>query len=120
MASTGLNIGPHPLTPENIDYYVRSRGPGSYVLSRGNDAGKFVVHYTGRSDEDLKARLKAHASNGLYARFKCDFTVSAKAAFQRECRIFHDFGGISKLDNKIHPDRPNGSGWECPICTIFD
>ena len=39
-----------------------------------------------------------------------------KAAFEKECRNFHDFGGVEKLDNDIHPDRPDGAAWKCPVC----
>lgn len=45
--------------------------------------------------------------------------TSAKAAFEKECHNYHDFGGKEKLDNTIHPDRPAGSGWKCPCCKIF-
>jgi hypothetical protein len=42
-----------------------------------------------------------------------------KAAFEKECHLFHDFGETS-LDNKIHPARPSGSNWKCPRCRILD
>ncbi|MEA1955124.1 MAG: hypothetical protein U9N02_01355 [Campylobacterota bacterium] len=81
---------------------------------------KFVPKYIGRSDSDLKARLLNHVSNEQYKEFKYSYATSQKAAFKKECQNFHDFGGSKKLDNDIHPDRPNGSGLECPICDIFD
>lgn len=35
--------------------------------------------------------------------------------------LLKNFGGIEKLDNDIHPNRPsNSKDWECPICDIFD
>lgn len=48
-------------------------------------------------------------------------TKNSKEAFEKECKNYHDFGGdIGSLDNDIHPDRPEGKEYECPICDIFD
>ena len=69
----------------------------------------------GRSDKDLNDRLKDHI--GEYGRFKFEYYGSAKAAFEKECHLYHDF---TPQDNKIHPDRPDGSNWKCPVCDIFD
>lgn len=33
---------------------------------------------------------------------------------------YKNLAGIEKLDNDIYPDRPNISGWECPVIDIFD
>ena len=44
-----------------------------------------------------------------------------KKHLKKECKNYHDFGGdIGSLDNDIHPDRPEGKEYECPICDIFD
>jgi len=37
--------------------------------------------------------------------------IRAKWIFNHGCVI---------LDNDIHPDRPDNSNWECPVCDIFD
>ena len=66
------------------------------------------------SDEETKTLIKA-AKDYYKARFKI-----AKAAFEKECQNYHDFGGSKKLDNKIHPDRPKDKDYECPVCDIFD
>lgn len=117
MASTGLN-GPYPLTTDGIDGNVTRTSPGAYVLGRmGNDS--FTVEYVGRSDTDVNARLKQWVGKG-YPRFKFGYFDSPKAVFEKECNIYHDFGGPSeKLDNDKHPQRPEGSSWQCPKCDVF-
>ena len=71
--------------------------------------------YVGRSDKDVNGRLHDHV--GSYKRFRFEYYGSAKASFEKECHLYHDF---KPSDNKIHPDRPNGRDWECPVCKIFD
>jgi len=113
---TGL-FGPHPLTSQGIDAAVKGAGVGTYVLGR-QEPNNFIVNYVGRSDTDLNDRLKDWEGS-KYTHFKFGFFETAKAAFEKECTVFHDFGGSAKLDNDIHPDRPNGSGWRCPRCNVF-
>jgi len=111
------------LTNEKIDQMVKKKSPGVdvpgvYVLDKSSTA-PFHVDYVGRSDDDLNARLKTHVGS-VYKYFKFDYATSPKNAFEKECELYHDFGGPQgKLDNKVHPDRPAGSGWKCPKCTIF-
>ena len=112
MATTGLH-GPHLLTEKEIDAAVRGTGPGAYALGRQVE-GTFYVDYVGRSDGDLNARLKQWAAS-KYIYFKYGFYDTAKAAFEKECRMFHDFGGTAKLDNKVHPARPEGTNLKCPV-----
>ncbi len=54
--------------------------------------------------------------NNKYKHFKFSYATSPKAAFEKECKNYHDFGGSEKLDNKQHPERPDGTNWECPVC----
>ncbi len=113
MAASGLR-GSYPLTTADISANVTKTSPGAYALGYTKD-NTFYIDYVGRSDADVAKRLKDHV--GKYSRFKYEYYQSAKAAFEKECRLYHDF---SPSDNKVHPDRPNGSGWACPVCTIFD
>jgi len=77
----------------------------------------YIVHYVGRSDNDVNSRLKDHV--GEYPKFKFDYFDSPKAAFEKECDIWHDFGGSEgKLGNKAHPDKPEVTDWKCPRCNI--
>jgi hypothetical protein len=116
MANSGL-FGPYPLTEGGIDARANGKGPGAYALGRSGDDGTYYISYVGRSDSDLNARLKSHIGN--YNEFKHAFYPSAKAAFEKECHLFHDFGETT-LDNKVHPARPQGTDWKCPRCKVFD
>ena len=116
-----LNMqGPYPLATQKIDEVIVNTSAGNYAL--GYTAEKtFYVRYVGRADSDVKGRLKKWAGKkDQYKEFKFSYASSPKAAFEKECHNFHDFGGIDKLDNDIHPDRPVGSDWKCPACDIFD
>jgi hypothetical protein len=119
MAVTGLH-GPRPLTEKDIDAVVVGVGTGAYTL--GRDTGPtFYVDYVGRSDNDLNGRLKQWVGT-KYTHFKYGFFPTAKDAFLKECRLFHDFGGTEKLDNKVHPARPEGTTLSCPVdgCDALD
>ena len=102
------------LTNNRIDAVVTQTKPGVYVLDK-SAGGAFQVNYVGRADEDLNKRLKDWV--GKYRFFKFDYATSPKDAYEKECELWHDFGGPKgKLDNKIHPDCPNGANWKCPRC----
>lgn len=114
MANTGLN-GPYILTKDNIAKVIKSVSPGAYALGVHKTDGIFYLDYVGRSDIDVGGRLGDHV--GKYTHFKFGYFSIAKAAFEKECHMYHDF---SPGENKVHPAR-NGLGkWECPRCTIFD
>lgn len=115
MANTGLR-GPFPLTGSGVDKEVTKKSAGAYALGNTNDKGAFVVKYVGRSDDDVNARLKQHVPQS-YTQFKYEYYSSAKAAFEKECNLYHDF---NPPDNLIHPDRPDGTNWKCPQCNKFD
>ena len=118
MASLNMN-GSYKLDIDTVNKTITKTSAGNYALGYTKDK-TFYVKYVGRSDSDLKARLLSHVASGKYDRFKYSYATSPKATFEKECQNFHDFGETKKLDNDIHPDRPNGSGWECPVCDIFD
>jgi hypothetical protein len=45
-----------------------------------------------------------------YTRFAYSYARSAEAAFEKECRNYHDFGGSDALDNEADPkSTPGGS-----------
>lgn len=81
---------------------------GAFVLDSENGA-KFHAVFVGRSDLDLNSQL--HLYVGVYKRFKYVYCSSAKAAFERECGLFHDF---DPYDNAIHPLRQAGSAGLVP------
>lgn len=48
-----------------------------------------------------------------YTRFAYSYAPSAMAAFEKECRNYHDFGGSDGLDNELPPERTAGDSGEC-------
>ena len=102
MASLGMGSA-YPLTNAKIDEVVTRVSAGNYAL--GHTSGNFMVKYVGRSDSDLKAELKARL-NPKYQQFKFIYAASPTAAYEKESRNYHDFGGSAKLDNEIHPAKP--------------
>jgi hypothetical protein len=111
MANSGL-LGPFSLTTDCIDTAVREASAGVYALGT-TLANTFNIAYVGRCDSDLRARLKAWV--GHYREFKFVCFDSPQAAFEKECSLFHDFGGPT-LDNKVHPGRRRGTDWKCLRC----
>lgn len=113
MADLNMPHGPYNLTNEEIDRHVAKDRAGNYAF--GHMSGNtFYVEYVGRSDNDLNGRIKHGV--GQYKHFKFSYAFSAKAAFEKECRNWHDFGGSDSLDNKIHPDKPDFTDLKCPVC----
>ncbi len=110
---TGL-LGPFPLSFDGITEAVKHHSAGVFTLGHIDRDGRFCVKYAGRSDTDVAAQLKNFiGSNQL---FKFGYAASSKAAFVKECDLFHDF---SPPGNALHPGRPQGTNWECPRCRIF-
>lgn len=113
-----LNMkGSYELTNEKIDEVITKTSAGNYALGYEKE-GTFYVNYVGRADSDVNGRLKKWVDS--YKKFKFSYATSPKAAFEKECENYHDFGESKSLDNKIHPDRPNGASWKCPKCDTFD
>lgn len=106
------------LSEGRINRTVTRTAPGVYVLDK-TTGGLFQVSHVGRSDDDVKARLKQHVRS-TYKYFKFDYATSPKNAFEKECELYHDFGGPEgKLDNNVHPGRPKDTDWKCPKCNTF-
>lgn len=118
MANLNMN-GPYFFNKDKVDEVVTRTSSGNYALGYVNDENAFIVQYVGRADIDVNTRLKQHIGEP-YKRFKFSYASSPKVAFEKECRNYHDFGESKKLNNKIHPDRPQNSSWKCPCCAIFD
>lgn len=112
MASLNMH-GPYPLTNEEINKRITKKSAGNYAYGYTKD-GIFYVKYVGRADSDLNDRIKHGV--GQYKEFKFSYAIDAKAAFEEECRNYHDFGGSDNLDNDTHPDKPDNTEYECPYC----
>ena len=113
MPSSGLR-GPFSLTKANINKTVTKKCAGVYALGCSRK-DRFHILYVGRSDSDVGDRLKDHLDE--YEEFKFRYCQTKRDGFEKEFRLYHDF---KPQDNDIHPDRPTGRNWECPICELFD
>jgi hypothetical protein len=109
--------GPYQLDRRTVDGEVTRTSPGNYALGRRADSGKLKVRYVGRADSDLNARLRSWVGKTKHPLFKYSYASSAKPAFEKECENYHDF---DPPGNEVHPDRPDGSKWNCPRCDVFD
>lgn len=116
--------GPFRLNNEEVDKRVRENKIGNYAYGYiGYKKGKrtFIVRYVGRSDNDLRQEIKTRYKTDakftdndcLY--FKFSYAENKKEAYEKECRNYHDFGGSECLYNDIHPARPAGKQYSCPI-----
>lgn len=112
----------YELTEEKINEVVDSNRIGNYAYGYLNDEGIFIVRYVGRSDSDLRERLKHglydnNPESAKYERFKFSYASSPGKAYEKECRNYHDFGGEEgRLVNDVHPAKPQNSSLSCPIC----
>ena len=112
-----LNMkGPYSLDAKTVDANIFKESIGNYALGTIDQEGQFVVKYVGRSDADLRERIKDHLDD--YPCFKFSYADDAVQAYQKECINYHDFSGDhNRLDNVIHPDKPEGrSDLKCPRC----
>ena len=123
--------GAFELTKEIADKKVESDKIGNYVLGDIDDNGELIPKYTGRSCEgqedkdrnyDLRQRILCYTdkdTNHLnktfpYFKFKC--AENAQEAYEIECLLWHGLGKNWKLDNKNHPEKPEGTELKCPHC----
>jgi hypothetical protein len=93
---------------------VTIKSSGVYALGR-TDGNTFYIGYVARLDDDVAGWLKQHVALPD-PQFKFAYATSAKDAFEKECKLYHDFG---RNRNPNHPARPVGSGWKCPRCKTF-
>jgi hypothetical protein len=105
---------PYQLTKLDLDVaFARDKAEmiGNYIVELYFERN-VVRRKAGRPDEQpLKDRLATYLDS-KYTRFRYKFAASKAAAFEQECRDYHQFDGRS--DNEIHPDRPNGTKLVCP------
>ena len=115
----GLNMvslfmkGPYNLSTEKVDELITARSPGNYALGHV-EGHAFIVRYIGRSDFDLRGRLKDWLEK--YTFFKWSYASSVKEAYEKECQNYHDFGENRMLENRYHPAKLDGKDWKCPVC----
>lgn len=129
MASLDMD-GPFALESKTIQGRVGGN-PGNFALGTLTSDKRFAVRLVGRSDDNLQKTLlkelkRGTGQPGFFARifagkkrinaFKFSHARDAEAAFAKECRNFHNFGGSNKLANKAHPQPPAGLKMACPYC----
>lgn len=122
MATLNMGIS-YDLTYDEIERVVAGGHKGNYALGYLNERAIFVVRYVGRSDSDLKERIK-HGIADMeadvtlrYERFKFSYADTVVEAYNKECQNYHDFGGSEGwLVNKVHPAKPEGYKGNCPVC----
>lgn len=122
MASLNMGIS-YDLTYDEVNRLVAENRKGNYAFGYLDERGVFIVRYVGRSDTDLREEIKNGIANmeadniRRYDRFKFSYAETDQEAYEKECRNYHDFGGVEGfLLNKIHPDKPEGYTGSCPIC----
>jgi len=132
--TTGLR-GNFRLERISVDVHVNHREAGVFTLGSlappsparpwspttgpdpaGSVPGELSIKYVGRSDHDLRSEIAEHI--GRYDAFQFEFYPNDVAAFEKECRLYHSFGGPDgKLDNPSHPPRPERfPRMSCPVC----
>ena len=125
MGSLNMN-GPYDFNDDSIEFNITKISGGNYALGTVDKmTNNFHVTYVGRSDSDLKDRLKQQLirlndiSNRFQKKnlsFKYSYAFSPKEAYEEECRNYHDFIGSKKLINNFHPEKPIDEKWICPFC----
>lgn len=122
MATLNMGIS-YDLTYDEICKFVVDGRIGNYAFGYVDERGTFIVRYVGRSDSDLKERIKHGITDReadktmRYERFKFSYADTVEEAYNKECRNYHDFGGPEgRLVNKVHPAKPEGYGGACPVC----
>jgi hypothetical protein len=98
--------GPYPLTLDSLESFV-GRSPGAYIILGTNNKGVYV----GRSDDDLRGKMKQHAPNPIL-RFFFEHTRTAMDAYNLECLWYHQYEPQEKV---IHPGKSH-SVWSCLAC----
>lgn len=122
MASLDMGIS-YDLTYDEIDRVIEDNKIGNYAYGYLDNRGVFIVLYVGRSDSDLKERVK-HGITDMqndptlrYERFKFSYADTIIEAYEKECKNYHEFRGEEgKLNNKEHPAKPEDYNVICPIC----
>ena len=107
-------IGPYGLSFEEVAQALPRGQCGVFALGHLDATGTFRIERVGRDDHDLRQCLTTFI--GSSSRFKFVPATSPQQAFEAECALFHRF---RPPGNIIHPERPRGSDWRCPVCLRF-
>lgn len=107
--------GPYELDPDTVNKEITQKKEGNYALGELDVEDEFMFTYVGRSDSDVRKRIKDHFGEG-YTHFMFSYATSPKEAFEKECKNYHDFKD-RLCHNEKHPDCPdNSKDLKCPRC----
>jgi hypothetical protein len=91
------------------DSDVRSRlhewvgAPSSHQRHSGAGQAPWALHQRGASPLAAPALGPVEVADSSYTRFAYSYAPSARAAFEKECRNYDDFGRSGALDNATPP-----------------
>lgn len=123
--------GPYALTQQEVNRVVSQPLPGCFALGRMTKENRFLVRYVGRDDKDLRqALMRCTGGNkgqpGFFGRlmgdqpgndtFKFSYAQDARAAYDKQCRAYHNFNKQGSLYNGGHPKPPANMRMTCPVC----
>ena len=131
MSSLDMD-GPFDLTKKEVERVIRETFSGNYAIGHMTKENRFVVKYVGRGDSGVRDALLKEVPRengekpGFMARlfrdapqelkFKFSYAADAEAAYSKQCRNYHGFGGSEKLRNEDHPKPPLSSSAKCEVC----
>lgn len=107
--------GPFKFDRQGVSQALTARLPGVYAFGHTDAEGTFIIEKVGRSDDDVRRPLETSVE--CYSQFAFQVCASPKAAFENECRLFHNCLDVRSY---VHPVGPEGSYWKCPECRILD
>lgn len=103
--------GPYRLELDEIKDVIAPGWPGVYALGYLDRDHRFCVSYVGSSYDDLSRELVGRI--GTANMFKFARCADAQNTFETVCDMFHRFRPVG---NFLHPERPRGEPWTCPMC----
>lgn len=110
--TTSTLLGPHRLDFSEIEATVPRLAPGVYALGHVDYRNVFYLNAIGRHDFDLRTGLQGLIGSGAY--FKYQVVPTSRAAFEHECKLFHEF----RPNTAMHPVRSENKDWTCPYCRV--
>ena len=75
--------GPYDYDVATLEKTITHTQPGNYALGYLDSENNFIIEYVGKSDSDVRGRLKEHLSS-KYKMFKFCHTISQKASYLKE------------------------------------
>lgn len=104
--------GPYSLLCDALNDELVEDCPGVFALGYTDYSGRFCVTFVGSAGRDMKSKLRRYI--GTAAQFKFRHFPDERQAFEKECELFHRF---MPFKNFLHPERPEGTTWQCPGCS---